>query len=52
MLERGFDVQRSRIIGSAVEINGGYPREKPCYGTYHGDIPDASFRFNITVVKH
>jgi AraC-like DNA-binding protein/mannose-6-phosphate isomerase-like protein (cupin superfamily) len=52
MQSPGFAVQRSKIIGSAVEINGGYPREKPCYGTYHGDIPDASFRFNITVVKH
>jgi AraC-like DNA-binding protein/mannose-6-phosphate isomerase-like protein (cupin superfamily) len=52
MLQPRFDVQRSRIIGSAVEINGGHLRERPCYGTYHGDIPDASFRFNITVVKH
>ena len=41
-----------KIIGSAVELNGGCTKEKPCYGTYHGDIPDRSFRLNITVVQH
>lgn len=41
-----------RIIGSAVELNGNSTQQKPCYGTYHGDIPDRSFRMNITVVKH
>jgi AraC-like DNA-binding protein/mannose-6-phosphate isomerase-like protein (cupin superfamily) len=51
-LHSSIDARRSRIIGSAVEINGGFARERPCYGTYHGDIPDTSFRFNITVVKH
>jgi len=35
-----------------VELTGGCTRETPCYGTYHGDIPDRSFRLNITVVKH
>lgn len=52
MLHPCLDAQRRKVIGSAVEINGGSLREKPCYGTYHGDIPDPSFRFNITVVKH
>jgi AraC-like DNA-binding protein/mannose-6-phosphate isomerase-like protein (cupin superfamily) len=41
-----------KMIGSAVELNGGCTKKKPCYGTYHGDIPDGSFRFNITVVRH
>lgn len=39
-------------IGLAIELNGERRQEKPCYGTYHGDIPDKDFRFHITIVKH
>src|SRR5262245_47728397 len=49
---RRWSMRARKIIGSAVELNGGGTREKPCYGTYHGDIPDRSFRLNIAMVKH
>jgi AraC family transcriptional regulator, L-rhamnose operon transcriptional activator RhaR len=45
-------VRAGKIIGSAIELSEGRSHEKPCYGTYHGDIPDKSFRLNITMVKH
>lgn len=49
---KGHGVRKPKIIGSALELNSGQAKEKPCYGTYHGDIPDQSFRFNISIVEH
>jgi AraC-like DNA-binding protein/mannose-6-phosphate isomerase-like protein (cupin superfamily) len=45
-------MKQPKIIGSALEIRDGQSSQKPCYGTYQGDIPDRNFRFNISFVEH
>lgn len=42
----------ARPIGTALALEGDHTFERPCFGTFHGDIPDTHFRFNIRVVEH
>jgi AraC-like DNA-binding protein/quercetin dioxygenase-like cupin family protein len=45
-------MKRMPVIGSAWEIGGNGAARKARFGTYRGDIPDQSFRFNIVFVEH